>query len=196
MSKTSFFAVLSGLILFSTFALANRQPIIQDPVDNDGSWALVAGGWSIGSHGLLPVEGESYFFALPGRNQGRGIWKLFDETFELNKTYTAEFMVGMQDRFDTRPALARIDVHFFINDGSDPDNWITTNREQSGRDPQLGQWEKWTLTTRITRHTRTAGGQRVTENDKIGFLFRFVGTATHDDGDSQAAFDSLRIFVD
>lgn len=182
--------ILGSFTACVLFSAISHALFITDVVDNDESWTVIAGGWTIGDDSLEPEAGNQFFSALPGGGQARGLYKVFSETFEFGTTLTATFKVGMRD-ITSRPELATSNAYFFVgSDGNDSDSLITDTRVQVGDTPAIGEWETWTLTTTISDGLETADGTPVTELDQIGFVFRFVGLA---DGVSQSNFDDLTI---
>lgn len=163
--------------------------LIVDEVDNDGTWTLVTAGWSSGANDLEPEAGDQYFFALPGNNQIRGIYKnSWGENYQFGTTLIATFKIGMENR-DNRPNLNAMMPYFYVGtDATDSDTWITDTRVVTGNTPALGEWETWTLETTISQGLTTQGGTPITEDDPIGFFFRMRGVT-----DGQGAFDDLTI---
>lgn len=176
-------------VLCLAFAPAVHALLIVDEVEDDGSWTLVTAGWSSGANGLEPVAGDNYFYALPGNNQVRGIYKnSWGENYQFGTTLTATFKIGMQIR-ETRPNLNSMQPYFYVGtDPTDQGTWITDGRVVTGETPAQGEWETWTMSINVFDGLMTQNETLVTESDPIGFFFRMRGNT-----DGQGAFDDLTI---
>ena len=206
MNYTPHKLISSLILLLASCSLTHAQEILfQDPVENNGTWINVWGGYyptmneETGKFNSLgPVEGESFWTATTANAAARGLRHTLIGEMIKPGTYHLEFWVGVTSAqwFATRRGVVSglsSDADFAINPNDYSsllqnldDSIILAKRFVNPPNENISDagWEKWTITTVVPE------GASIVDTE-LGILVVFA-TGT-DDASAQtgAAVDSM-----
>lgn len=175
----------------SIAAVTAHATLITDAVENDGSWTKIDnGGFSTGRDGLVPVEGDSFFYYGTTGTRNAGTWKLFSETFTaetLKVTYSLGEFTDINNPWTWTGAISPLLFADTNEDGLY--TWserILSTTQVSHTAPSNG-WEQWEDRYEINASTQTVNGDFVIGEQVGFFVYSPVGSYEN------FTFDSLQI---
>lgn len=161
-------------VLLLAVVLSGRAGAVEllDPIDLNDGWTIVSGGgFSLTIGGLVPVQGDTFFYARTSSSGSRGIWKYFDDMYFAEGNYSITLWVGCQNDF----AFADNTAFLLMADVNDDGIYQYSERILTGRsiiteaEPASGEWEQWEYSYAVTSASKTEGGDSVIGH-QIGFL--------------------------
>ncbi len=195
-----FFLSLAAGVAFAD----TRDFVIEESVERGMDWERMGGEGYFTSfrNGLSPTLGTQFFNAHGyGANNVRGVYKLFDLTFERGRVYEAHFDVGLHDY--SGETAYRLPDNLTVGFWADVDETgefkiekriLYDGVELEGEHPEPGSWETWKVTFDLRDNVQTLDFESIA-GARIGFFFRGRNGSVADGMQPAFGFDNLRIRI-